>query len=147
MAAQLTLDIDMPDAAGLPAFRTSFKTDVATGLGIAADKVIITGVAAGSVIVDFYIAPADDGSALVEADAVTTALAAGVSVAGATLTADSVTSAPAVTAAPDAEPDTDPAPAPAPATPAPAPAPAATSGAASATAVAGVAVAALAFLQ
>lgn len=145
MAAQLTLDIDMPDAAGLPAFRTSFKTDVATGLGIAADKVIITGVAAGSVIVDFYIAPADDGTALVEADAVTTALAAGVSVAGATLTADSVTSAPAVTAAPDAEPDTGPAPAPAPATPAPAPA--ATSGAASATAVAGVVAAALAFLQ
>lgn len=137
MAAQLTLDIEMPDAAGLPAFRTNFKTDVATELGIAADKVIITAVAAGSVVVDFYIAPADDGSALVEADAVATALAAGVSVAGATLTADSVTSAPAVTAAAG--------PAPAPATPAPAPA--ATSGAASATAVAGVAVAALAFLQ
>eukprot|EP01044_Picomonas_judraskeda_P019411 COSAG03_NODE_4089_length_1689_cov_1.454088_3_plen_89_part_01 len=89
MAAQLTLDIEMPDAAGLPAFRTNFKTDVATGLGIAADKVIITAVAAGSVVVDFYIAPADDGSALVEADDVTVAFVAGVSVAGATLTANS----------------------------------------------------------
>ena len=57
-------------------------------------RIIITSVVAGSVIVDFYIAPAEDGSALVEADDVTTAFVAGVSVAGATLTANSMASAP-----------------------------------------------------
>ena len=102
VAAQLTLAIDMPDAARLPAFRNSFRTDVAARLGVVADNVIITSVVAGSVIVDFYIAPAEDGSALVEADDVTVAFVAGVSVAGATLTANSMTSAPVVTAATDA---------------------------------------------
>ena len=139
MAAQLTLDIDMPaDAAALSTFKASFKTDIAATLdGVDADKVIITGVVSGSVVVDFYIAPAADGTALVAADAVTTALAAGVSVAGATLTAESVSTTPTVT----------PAPAPPPAaTPAPAPAPA-TSGATSATLTAGVALAVFAIVQ
>jgi hypothetical protein len=148
VAAQLTLDMDMPDAAGLPAFRTSFKSDVAAAMSIAADKVIITGVAAGSVVVDFYIAPNDDGTALVAADAVSTALAAsGVTVAGATPTvtvAPAVTTAPAPTPAPDPDPDPDPDPAPAAVQAAPAPP---SSGAEATTLVATVTAVVLAALQ
>jgi hypothetical protein len=130
------------DAAALSTFKASFKTDIAATLdGVDADKVIITGVVSGSVVVDFYIAPAADGAALVAADAVTTALAAGVSVAGATLTAESVSTTPTVTPAPAPPPA---APAPPPAAPAPAPA---TSGATSATLTAGVALAVFAFVQ
>ena len=70
---------------------------------------VVTSVAPGSVVVDFYIAPAADGSALVAADAVTTALAADVSIAGATLTADSVSEAPTVTPAPETPPPPPPA--------------------------------------
>lgn len=100
VAAQLTLNIDMPaDATALATFKSTFQTDIAATLtGVDADNVIITSVTAGSVIVDFYIAPAADGTALVVADDVTTALAAGVTIAGDTLTSDSITTAPAVTA-------------------------------------------------
>jgi hypothetical protein len=75
--------------------------------GVSADDVVITSVTSGSVVVDFYIAPAADGTALVSADAMTAALAADVSIAGATLTADSVTSAPTVAPAPDDDEDDD----------------------------------------
>jgi plastocyanin len=75
VAAQLTLDIEMPAEAELDAFKGSFSTDVAATLtGVSAADVVVTSVAPGSVVVDFYIAPAADGSALVVADAVTTAL-------------------------------------------------------------------------
>jgi hypothetical protein len=106
VVAQLTLDIEMPAAAELDAFKGSFSADVAATLdGVSADDVVITSVTSGSVVVDFYIAPAADGTALVSADAMTTALAADVSIAGATLTADSVTSAPTVAPAPGGDED------------------------------------------
>ena len=106
VVAQLTLDIEMPAEAELDAFKGSFSADVAATLdGVSADDVVITSVTSGSVVVDFYIAPAADGTALVSADAMTTALAADVSIAGATLTADSVTSAPTVAPAPGGDED------------------------------------------
>ena len=111
VVAQLTLDIEMPAEAELDAFKGSFSADVAATLdGVSADDVLITSVTSGSVVVDFYIAPAADGTVLVSADAMTTALAADVSIAGATLTADSVTSAPTVAPAPDGDEDEEPLP-------------------------------------
>merc|ERR1711871_747289 len=108
ITAQLTLEMDMPADAELPAFRTSFKEGVANAMEIAADKVIITNIAAGSVIVDFYIAPADDGTALVAADAVSTTLTTGVTIAGVQLTAESLTTTPTLVTAPEPEPEPEP---------------------------------------
>merc|ERR1712146_237750 len=90
------------------------KDSVAAAMGIAADKVIITNIAAGSVIVDFYIAPADDGTALVAADAVSTTLIAGVTIAGTELTAESLTTTPTLVTAPEPESEPEPEPEPEP---------------------------------
>lgn len=97
VAVQLTLDIPMPADEELDAFKSTFKTDIATTLdGVTSDDVVITNVAPGSVIVDFYIAPAADGTALVSIEAVSEALVADITIAGAILTAESVSSAPTV---------------------------------------------------
>lgn len=95
VVAQLTLAIDMPGPGELRAFKSSFINDVAAMLdGVSATDVVVTNIAPGSVIVDFYIAPARDGSALIDINSVTTALAPGATIAGATLTTDSITGAP-----------------------------------------------------
>ena len=96
IVAQLTLAMDMPSSPGeLRAFKSSFATDVAATLdGVSATDVILTGVAPGSVVVDFYIKPAADGTALIGAAAVAMALGPGVMIAGTTLTSESITAAP-----------------------------------------------------
>ena len=72
VAAEITLDIDMPAGAELITFKDTFKADMAAALdGVTAEDVIITGVQSGSVVVNFYIAPAADGTARVTAEAVT----------------------------------------------------------------------------
>ena len=101
VAAQLTLDIEMPQEVELVAFKDSFSTDVAATLhGVSADDVVITNIAPGSVIVDFYIAPATDGTAMISALSLTNSLAAGVSIAGSTLNMNSLSSTPTVTSVP-----------------------------------------------
>merc|ERR1712224_970615 len=90
--------------------QNSLPGQLADAMGIAADKVIITNIEAGSVIVDFYIAPADDGTALVAADAVSTTLIAGVTIAGTELTAESLTTTPTLVTAPEPESESEPEP-------------------------------------
>ena len=107
VTAQLTLDIAMPNDAELPAFKTNFKSDVADAMGTPCDKVNITSIRAGSVIVDFYIAPANNGSAMIEEDELLIALTPGVNIAGAVLTANSVTAKPTLVTPPEPEPDTE----------------------------------------
>lgn len=107
VTAQLTLDIEMPKDDKLPEFKTKFESSVADATETHPDKVIITSITAGSVIVDFYIAPADDGSAMIAEDELLIALMPGVNIAGAVLTANSVTAAPTLVTPPEPEPETE----------------------------------------
>ena len=75
------------DASALASCKASFKTDVAALLSLTADDIVVTSVKAGSVVVDFYVAPAADGSAAVTHAELTAALGAGVTIAGSTTTA------------------------------------------------------------
>ena len=75
------------DASALASCKAAFKTDVAALLSLTADDIVVTSVKAGSVVVDFYVAPAADGSAAVTHAELTAALGAGVTIAGSTTTA------------------------------------------------------------
>ena len=75
------------DASALASFKASFKTDVAALLSLTADDIVVKSVTAGSVVVDFYVAPAADGSAAATPAELIAALGAGVTIAGSTTTA------------------------------------------------------------
>ena len=87
----MTLALDLAtipaDSPGRASFEQSFRTDVAVLLGIDTSRVVIDGVAAGSVVVSFRIHPDLSGASMPVADITSTFGAAGISVAGSTTTA------------------------------------------------------------
>ena len=50
------------DASVRAAFEDAFSTDIASVLGIPKDRIIVTGITAGSVVVEYTVTPADDGT-------------------------------------------------------------------------------------
>lgn len=65
---QVTLDANIDDInADLPAFELNFQTSVATILGVARSRVVITAIAPGSVIVSFTVVNSQNAAAITEA--------------------------------------------------------------------------------
>jgi len=59
---RLDAELDLEDQAAVDAFKTRFISDVSTKLSISANRIEVTGVSAGSVVVKFEIAPAAEGA-------------------------------------------------------------------------------------
>ena len=79
-------------------FETNFKADVASILDIDAGQITINGITAGSVNVDFSVAPDADGTPATSPAAVTEGLAAGVSFSALNVTSTGVDGAAIATA-------------------------------------------------
>ena len=67
-AAELTADATVRDA-----FEDAFTTDMASVLGVSKNRLVVTGITAGSVVVQYTVAPADDGSQMSAMDLETAA--------------------------------------------------------------------------
>ena len=90
VTATLTLATDFAsipeDSVARTTFETNFKADVAAAIGVTAGQIFITSISDGSVVVEFAVTPAEDGTPA-DASAVSTAFASsGVSIAGSTTT-------------------------------------------------------------
>jgi len=60
---RLDAELNLEDQAAVDAFTTRFVTDVSKALDISSDRVEVTGISAGSVVVEFEIAAAPEGVA------------------------------------------------------------------------------------
>ena len=58
---RLDAELDLENQAAVDAFSARFVTDVSTALDISSDRVKVTGISAGSVVVEFEIAAAPEG--------------------------------------------------------------------------------------
>eukprot|EP01045_Picozoa_sp_COSAG04_P010101 COSAG04_NODE_609_length_12066_cov_55.131695_4_plen_1371_part_00 len=111
LTASLELDMDIASIPeGTPeraSFESSFKIDTAAALGgIGPDRIRILSIQSGSIIVDFAVLPAADGTGLERAVITSSFAAGGVAIAGSTTTsAVSVTSTPVPSPQPEPEPE------------------------------------------
>jgi hypothetical protein len=111
VTASLSLDIDIDSiAAGTPeraAFEASFRTDVATVLGIAEERVLLLSVASGSVVVTFAVDPSPAGVAIAPAEFDFALGADSLEIAGVSVETFSVTTPPSPLPGLDAEEQAD----------------------------------------
>merc|ERR1712167_244147 len=119
ITAQITLDTDFDtikdkSSAAYTKFETDFKTDVAKLLKVTTEQIIVKSIKAGSVVVDFVVNPAIDGTKVTASNLATAFKESGKSIAGAKTTtfikADGSSAAPTPTPTPNPPPPTPAAP-------------------------------------